>query len=151
MLSAPKARFSICLLENEQHELLFVRRASGATFAADQWGFPGGHIEGSESPMQCAVRELDEEIGEDHTLTLRQAHEPVRDSFYGGNYEIHLFHFIWTAGVVSLNEEHSEYRWVDKSNFAKLDTVLGVDEDIYYLGIWPLECLHPDKLPPSHE
>ena len=151
MLSEPKARFSICLLENEQHELLFVRRVSSAKLGAGQWGFPGGHIEGGESPVQCARRELDEEIGKGHALALHEAHAPVRDSFYGGNYEIHLFHFMWTAGDISLNEEHDHYQWVDKANFDKLDTVLGVDEDIYYLGIWPLECLHPDKLPPSHE
>lgn len=151
MLSAPKARFSICLLENKRHELLFLKRSSHAKLGADQWGFPAGHIESSESPIECARRELVEEIGPRHTLLLRHTHPPVRDSFYGGNYEVHLFHFTWSAGTVILNEEHTDFRWIDKSAFAKLDTVLGVDEDIYYLEIWPVEYLHQDKLPPSSE
>lgn len=151
MSSEPRARFAICLLENAQHELLFVRRAFDAKLGAGQWGFPAGHIEQGEYPAECARRELDEEIGTGHTLALRQMHAPVRDNFYGGHYEIHLFHFYWTAGVVLLNEEHSEYRWVTKSNFAELDTVLGVDEDIYYLNIWPVKYLDSDKLPFSHE
>jgi 8-oxo-dGTP pyrophosphatase MutT (NUDIX family) len=67
MLSAPKARFSICLLENKQHELLFLKRASNAKLGAKQWGFPAGHIEAGESPLECATRELLEEIGPQHT------------------------------------------------------------------------------------
>jgi hypothetical protein len=51
---------------------------------------------------------------------------------------------------VTLNAEHSDFRWVDKSAFLALDTVLGVDEDIYYLDVWPVQYLHAEKLPPSN-
>ena len=99
-LAPPKARFSICLLENSAHELLFLKRSANSTMGPNQWGFPAGHIEQNESPMNCARREIDEEIGLGHTLELRQVHAPVRDSFYGGHYEIHLFHFIWREGAI---------------------------------------------------
>ncbi|MGR8950577.1 MAG: hypothetical protein ACU84Q_21240, partial [Gammaproteobacteria bacterium] len=74
-------------------------------------------------------------------------HAPVRDTFYGGLYEIHLFHFIWRNGNIQLNEEHSDFRWVDKTQFAGLDAMFGVDEDIRYLGIWPEKYLNPERLP----
>lgn len=147
----PKARFSICLLENINHELLFLKRSPNAKLGANQWGFPAGHIEKNESPMNCARRELDEEIGPEHHLALQQAHPPVRDLFYGGQYEVHLFHFLWHSGSINLNHEHSEYRWVNKANFPELDTVLGVDEDIFHLKIWPDEYLHQNKIPSRDE
>ena len=146
-LAPPKARFSICLLENSTHELLFLKRSANSTMGPNQWGFPAGHIEENESPMNCARREIDEEIGLGHTLELRQVHAPVRDSFYGGHYEIHLFHFIWREGTIVLNEEHTDYRWVDRNQLAVLDTMLGIDEDIYYLGIWPSQYLNQERLP----
>lgn len=149
MLPELKARFSICLIENQRHELLFLKRSDEASFGAGLWGFPGGHIEVDESATECATRELDEEIGAEHHLALRQIHPPVRDTFYGGHYEVHLFHFSWKSGSIKLNQEHAEFRWVDKADFASLDTVLGVDEDIYYLKVWPVEYLDPQKLPPS--
>lgn len=150
-LQPPKARFSICLLENGQHELLFLKRAQNAKLGANQWGFPAGHIEDGESPMNCARRELGEEIGFDHQLELQQTHPPVRDLFYGGQYEVHLFHFLWRGGTIALNNEHNDSRWVSKSDFAALDTVVGVDEDIFYLKIWPRHYLRADKLPPDHD
>ena len=147
----PKARFSICLLENVDQQLLFLKRSTTAKLGAKQWGFPAGHIESGESPMNCARRELDEEIGTEHHLELLRTHPPVRDLFYGGLYEVHLFHFRWHTGKIILNQEHNEYRWVQKSDFLELDTVLGVDEDIYYLNIWPTKYLHQDRLPPRDD
>ncbi len=151
MLPELKARFSICLLENRENKLLFLKRSNEAKLGAGQWGFPAGHIEPHESPNECAIRELNEEIGPRHTLTLHQTHPPIRDSFYGGHYEVHLFHYFWQDGEIALNDEHVDYRWVGQTELASLDTVLGVDEDIYYLKIWPTKCLDSEKLPPTVE
>ncbi len=38
-------------------EILLVHHIAG------HWGFPKGHIEGKETPMQTALRELREETG----------------------------------------------------------------------------------------
>lgn len=145
--ATPKARFSICLLENSHNELLFLRRAKSASLGSDQWGFPAGHIEPQENARQCAEREISEEIGSSHKIELLQSLPPVRDLFYGGVYDIYLFHYRWIAGEIELNDEHSDYRWVGQSEFRALDTVLGIDEDIFYLKIWPIEFLDPDKIP----
>ncbi|MEM7466501.1 MAG: NUDIX hydrolase [Pseudomonadota bacterium] len=143
----PSARFSIALLENSQNELLFLKRASTSSLGPNQWGFPAGHIEANESPTNCARREIAEEIGAGHVLQLKRSHPPVRDLFYGGQYEVHLFHFLWEQGNIQLNAEHSEFRWVNKAELKTLDTMLGIDEDIHYLGIWPDEYLRAEYLP----
>ncbi len=43
--------------------LLLTRRAAGLRNHGGQWAFPGGRIDGAESPEQAALRELHEEIG----------------------------------------------------------------------------------------
>lgn len=42
--------------------VLVTRRAPGQNLAG-LWEFPGGKLEGGESPQQCIVRELAEELG----------------------------------------------------------------------------------------
>ena len=71
----------------------------------------------------------------------------VRDTFYGGKYEIHLFHYRWLGGDIRLNEEHTEYAWVAAEEFRNYDVMDGIDEDIHYLEIWPDRYLRADKLP----
>jgi hypothetical protein len=66
---------------------------------------------------------------------------------YGGIYDIFLFHYKWLSGTITLNHEHTGYAWVAKEDYHHYSVVDGVDEDIYYLDIWPLEYLNQDKLP----
>lgn len=100
------------------------------------WGFPAGHIETDETPEQCALRELQEEIGEDHRIELIQTLGPVRDTHYGGIFQIWLYHYRWHGGVVILNPEHTEYAWVDQAALSRYPLMHGIEEDIRYLGIW---------------
>ena len=41
----PKARFSICLIEDAAHRLLFLKRGADRALGPNLWGFPAGHIE----------------------------------------------------------------------------------------------------------
>ena len=145
-MNSPSARFSIALIENAAGELLLLKRSPAKRLAPGRWGFPAGHIEPGESPEQCATRELKEEIGADFTAELVRSFGPVRDTLYGGRFEIHLFHYRWQNGRVVLNDEHTDYAWVGRENFISYDPMDGTDEDIDYLGIWPREYLRAGKL-----
>ncbi len=145
--TAPAARFSVSLVEDAAQRLLFLRRASDRALGPGKWGFPAGHIEAGETPHECAVRELREEIGADHRVVLRHRLGPVRDTRYGGIYEIHLFHWDWLGGAIRLNEEHTDYAWVASAGYRDLEVMDGVDEDISLLRIWPDGVLNADRLP----
>lgn len=142
-----KARFSINILENERNEVLLLKRGIETKLGPGLWGFPAGHIEDGESPEDCAERELIEEIGEDHTIEVMNSIGPIRDSFYGGVYQIYLYHYRWLAGQVNLNHEHTDYAWVSKEDFKRYSVMDGIDEDILYLKIWAREYLNENKLP----
>lgn len=141
------ARYAINVVENDAGEVLLLKRALTARLAPGLWGFPAGHIEDGETPEACGQRELREEIGADHRVQLLRVIGPIRDTLYGGIYEIHLYHHRWLHGTIVLNHEHTDHAWVGRERFRDYDAMNGIDEDILYLGIWPREYLRGEKLP----
>lgn len=143
----PVARFSICVLEDAHSRLLFLHRADDRPLGPGKWGFPAGHIEDGESAEDCAAREMREEIGDSHVITELQRLGPIRDSLWGGIYELHLFHYRWHHGTVQLNHEHVAYAWLGPGEHRALPVMDGIDEDIRLLGVWPLDKLNAAQLP----
>ena len=142
-----KARFSINIIEDRRNQILFLKRGPHTNLGPGLWGFPAGHIEPNETPENCSLRELVEEIGDEIDVQLLRCIGPVRDSFYGGIYEIYLYHYRWLDGNIHLNHEHTEYAWVSKETFRSYSVMDGIDEDIHYFRIWPRKYLNCGKLP----
>ena len=143
----PLKRFAICVIEDTDARLLFLKRSPSSKLGAGQWGFPAGHIEGDETARECATRELAEEIGSHHELQEVNYMGPIRDTFYGGHLEIHLFHYRLVSATICLNAEHTDYTWANRDEFRHLDVVLGVEEDILLLGLWPRATFDASRLP----
>ena len=142
-----KERFSINVLENSENEILLLKRGLATALGPGLWGFPAGHIDAGESPEACSIRELLEEIGSHHRITLINSVGPIRDTCYGGIYQIYLYHYRWLDGGIQLNHEHTEYAWVGKHDYKNYQVMDGIDEDLLYLGIWPRTYLNENKLP----
>jgi 8-oxo-dGTP diphosphatase len=51
-----------CALVDADNRVLLAQRPQGKSLAG-LWEFPGGKIEPGETPEECLVRELDEELG----------------------------------------------------------------------------------------
>lgn len=142
-----RSRFAINLIENERHELLLLKRAQDRALGPGLWGLPAGTIEPDETPEACSLREITEEIGPHHRIDRLARLGPIRDSFYGGRFEVHLFHYRWLGGTIVLNDEHTAYAWVQAESYRGYEVMDGIDEDIDLLGIWPRRYLNPRKLP----
>ena len=138
-------RFSVNVLENDQSEILLLKRSVSSQYGPGLWGFPAGHIEEGESPEECAERELFEEIGADISVELARQLEPVRDEISGRVYEFYLFHLRWLGGEIRLNHEHTDYAWVNRHEYKHYPVMRGVDLDLHYLEIWPGEYLGAEK------
>lgn len=142
-----QARYAINVLHNDRGEILLLRRHPESRLGGGLWGFVGGHIREGEDPEQCSRRELREELGANAHTELVRRYGPVRDTWYGGVFEVHLYLHHWLGGDIILNHEHTAYAWVDRDHYCDYAVMDGVDEDLYYLGVWPVEYLHKDKLP----
>lgn len=142
-----KSRFSINVLENDKNEILLLKRGHDTDIGPGTWGFPAGHIEMDESPEECSLRELREELGDQFEFKLIKQLGPVRDTLYGGIYQVWLYHYRWLTGTINLNHEHTDYAWVCKEDFKNYDVTGGIDEDILYLNIWPRKYLNENRLP----
>ena len=53
---------SIIFMNDSNQILLFLRDDTPGIPYPDMWDIPGGHVENSETPEQCIVREMKEEM-----------------------------------------------------------------------------------------
>ena len=143
----PTARYALNLLLDSAGRLLMLRRSLRTTLGPGLWGLPAGKIEAGESAEMAAKRELQEEIGFGHGVTLLRYLGPIRDTYYGGQFEIHLFHQHWRHGRVLLNDEHTAYAWVGAETYRDYAVMDGIDEDLALLDIWPQRYLDPARIP----
>lgn len=144
----PEARYALNLLLDAEQRLLMLKRSTAAKLGPGLWGLPAGKIEAGETAEAAARREMEEEIGPGHVVELVRYLGPIRDTYYGGRYEIHLFHSRWLSGDVRLNDEHTEFAWISPERFRDYPVMDGIDEDLALLAIWPQRYLNPERVPP---
>jgi 8-oxo-dGTP diphosphatase len=99
-----------CALVDADRRVLIAQRPEGKAMAG-LWEFPGGKVEGDETPEAAIIRELEEELG---ISTKTACLAPL--SFASHNYE--SFHLLmplfvcrkWQGTPVA--REHAALKWV---------------------------------------
>lgn len=116
------------LIWNERDELLFCKMQPGRGVFPGQWGFPGGGIEPDERMVDALRRELREEIGiEVGQIQPAFFKDGVFDKLLpdGSLQRMYLIFLVFHCKAASeqlhLNEEFSEYRWVQEKDWYSLD------------------------------
>ena len=116
-------------LEREGRVLL-LRRSVSATTYPGLWAGVSGYVEAS--PPEQVRREILEETGYGaNDVELLVTGEPIflEDESCDTEWVIHPFLFrVHTAGDPVLNDEHSEWKWVEPSGLATEETVQGLAE-----------------------
>lgn len=96
------------------------------------WGAVSGIIERKEEPLQRAKIEIFEEvgIGENQIKLLKTAKELHVSSQKYLNHQWTIFPFLFYTDEpnIKLNWENSEYRWIDKNEVSKYQTVPSLDK-----------------------
>lgn len=93
---------------------LLLRR-SGQSDSGGTWSFPGGGIEGDETPEQAARRECEEEIGTCPASELIPWTRRIKD---GVDFTTFLGR-VDDEFVPRLNGEHDKFQWVDVKELLK--------------------------------
>ena len=107
-------------------EVLMLKRSDKVGTFREHWAAVSGFVEENEAPQQAARREIMEELGQEPELVRAADPAWVRD---GDNiWVIHPFLFQTSERSVTIDWEHTEYRWMPPDGMAELKTVPGLEE-----------------------
>ncbi|MDI9484165.1 MAG: (deoxy)nucleoside triphosphate pyrophosphohydrolase [Bacillota bacterium] len=98
------------------NEVLLCQRKEGAL--AGKWEFPGGKIENGETPEECLVREIQEELG--ITIEVQDIFQAVHCHYDHGDFLVIGYLAAHVAGEITLRV-HSACAWVDRSELGNYD------------------------------
>ena len=95
-----------------------------------KWEFPGGKVEENETPEECLVREIQEELGVTVEILQRL---PVHPYTYKSGFSLELIPFRCRiqSGYLAPHQ-HSEIRWVKKEEIHNLD-LAGADVGVLHI------------------
>lgn len=110
-------------------ELLMLKRSDKVSTFQGHWAAVSGYIEEGETPDQTARKEIMEELSIRDPEFVRSI-DPIR--VRGGDtiWVIHPFLFRAKDRAVTIDWEHTEYRWALPAEMAGLKTVPGL-ESVY--------------------
>ncbi|MBN2094533.1 MAG: NUDIX hydrolase [Candidatus Aenigmarchaeota archaeon] len=93
---------------------LLLKRSLHAQYSPGLWGFPGGKVDGGETPYLASVRELGEETG----IEAIPQKEPFAICYYpenkkeGAILEVFVYKVMLSGRPeVKLSSEHTAYIW----------------------------------------
>jgi 8-oxo-dGTP pyrophosphatase MutT (NUDIX family) len=112
------------LIFNRERKMLLVRRTMLETWDPGLWSLPSGELKADEKLFEAIQREVKEEVG----LNIEVPSEPRCSYLYPDNKpdkataEVFLFITDKWQGDVTLNFEHTNFKWVagDKAQRLRL-------------------------------
>ena len=102
----------------ERRGLVLATQRSGSMSLPLKWEFPGGKIDGGETPEECLHRELREELG--IGVAIRGVLPPVTHRYPTFTITLHPFRCALSAGTLTLHE-HAAVVWVAPGEMGALD------------------------------
>jgi len=109
----PVIRAAAAIISHEG-KVLAARRFTGKRYDG-WWEFPGGKIEPGETPEQCCLREIKEELN----LDIQIEHLFYTVDFVYPSFRLTMPCYLCTPLEPVTNiklSEHDEYRWLDLDN-----------------------------------
>lgn len=114
-----EGKVAIGLIRDEGEFLLLQR--SEETSSSGKWCFPGGKLEGNETPEEAVLRELKEET--DLSCSIIRKADPYFGEGELGTWKIYPFLVKTDSREVTINFEHSSFKWVELDEISVFDTL----------------------------
>jgi 8-oxo-dGTP diphosphatase len=93
-------------------QFLILKRADDDANSPGVWSLPGGGEEPSERPNQTVIREVKEETGLKITVGELLTTHHFAATEPNTAVVVLTFHATTNSNIVTLNKEHSEYKWL---------------------------------------
>ncbi len=106
-----------CAIIEQEGKVLAAQRSASMTLPL-KWEFPGGKIEAGESPEECLIRELMEELGV--SVVIGDALPTATHGYVDFTVTLYPFTCRLTGGVITMHEHH-ELRWIEPQLMPGLD------------------------------
>ncbi len=111
---------SVIIHNKKNHVLLILRDDSPDIPYPNMWDIPGGHIEDGETPIECIIREMKEEIGTDiNSCSLFKVYNFMDRTEYVFSIRMDL-----NTNKIILTEGQ-EIRWFSEAEICKLTLAYG--------------------------
>ena len=117
------------IIRRNDGKILVLKRSGKDDHKPGVWETVGGGMEREETPQEALVREILEEtslqvvVGEPFTVFTFK-----KDT---GEFKVGItFLCEYVSGGVRLSDEHSEYTWIDPKEFADMESVPSLHEEI---------------------
>ena len=104
----------VAVIKNDG-QILLLRRSPTDTRRPGEWDFPGGRVDPGETPLQAAVRELQEEAGMSvlpDSLALLYVGTEFEDSKTNNVHRYLYLTRLDDAPDIILSFEHDDCKWV---------------------------------------
>lgn len=106
----------IAAIISNDTRLLLCQRKSGAL--AGKWEFPGGKLEEGETPEECLVREIQEELS--INIRVNRIYKAVNMTYPHGEFLLIAFMAEFLDGEIDLRV-HQDIAWVDPWRLLEYD------------------------------
>lgn len=106
----------IAAIIKQDNKVLLCQRKEGAL--KGKWEFPGGKIENGETPEECLIREVEEELGIE--IEVDSIFKAVHTHYDHGDFLIIGYLAKYVEGEISLRV-HSACAWVDIERLCDYD------------------------------
>ncbi len=110
-------------------KILVLKRSDTDDHRPGVWETVGGGMDKEESPQEALLREITEETG--LVVSVSSPFNVFAFKKDTGEFKVGItFLCEYVSGEVKLSDEHSEYRWIDAKEFAQLESVPSLHEEI---------------------
>lgn len=110
-------------------KILILKRSDTDDHKPGVWETVGGGMDREESPQRALLREISEETG--LVVNVGSPFNVFTFKKDTGEFKVGItFLCEYLGGEVVLSDEHTDYRWVDPQEFADMESVPSLHEEI---------------------
>lgn len=117
-MSVPTPHIHVACAIIQQDGLILATQRSATMSLPRKWEFPGGKLETGETPQNCLLRELQEELG--ISVSINQGLPPLTHSYPAFSVTLYPFLCSRIQGTIILHE-HRDARWLSPADLPQLD------------------------------